>query len=58
MRCLIGNTSAGSVADPFAGSGASLIAADELGREWCGSEIDPVACDRIRARYRAHRGES
>lgn len=58
MRCLIGNTSAGLVADPFAGSGASLIAADELGREWCGSEIDPAACDRIRARYRAHRGES
>ena len=53
MQCLIANTSTGIVADPFAGGGASLIAAHRLKRQWIGSEADPAYCDVIRERWAA-----
>ena len=40
-----------SVYDPFAGSGTTLIAAEQTGRICYGMEIDPGYCDVIRHRY-------
>tara|TARA_Y100001973_G_scaffold59835_1_gene88090 strand:- start:98 stop:655 length:558 start_codon:yes stop_codon:yes gene_type:complete len=51
VRCLVGNTSAGSIADPFAGSGTSLEVACNLDRPWVGCEISPAYCDTIRQRW-------
>jgi len=51
VSCLIANTSTGPVADPFAGGGSSLMAADRLGRTWIGAEADPAFCDVIRERW-------
>jgi hypothetical protein len=39
------------VADPFAGSGMSLIAAENTGRRWAGIEMAPAYCDVILARW-------
>jgi hypothetical protein len=47
LRCLIGNCSDGLVLDPFAGSGAALRAAKDLGRHAIGVEIDERACEHI-----------
>jgi DNA modification methylase len=41
--------------DPFAGSGSTLIAADQLDRRCYCLEIDPRYCDVIRKRYDDHR---
>ncbi len=39
------------VFDPFAGTGTSMIAADQLGRKCYMVELDPRYCDVIRQRY-------
>jgi hypothetical protein len=39
------------VADPFAGSGSTLIAAEQTGRTCYAMEIEPKYCDVIRRRY-------
>lgn len=41
----------GIVMDPFAGSGATLIAAEQLGRECCAMDLDPKWCDATIARW-------
>jgi DNA modification methylase len=39
------------VFDPFAGSGSTLIACEQLGRHCVAIELDPRYCDVIRRRY-------
>jgi DNA modification methylase len=46
----------GDVADPFLGSGTTLIAADQLGRTCYGMEISPAYCDVIVRRWEALTG--
>jgi hypothetical protein len=43
-----------AVVDPFAGSGSTLIACEELGRRCYAMEIEPRYCDVIRSRYAAY----
>jgi site-specific DNA-methyltransferase (adenine-specific)/site-specific DNA-methyltransferase (cytosine-N4-specific) len=45
------------VLDPFAGSGTTLIAAQQLGRRGLGVEISPAYCDVIVARWEAFTGQ-
>jgi DNA modification methylase len=47
-----------AVVDPFAGSGSTLIACEELGRRCYLMEVDPRYCDVIRRRYAAHARQS
>ena len=56
-RCL-GNSSAPGqlVVDPFAGSGTTLIAADNLDRRCYALDIDPAYCDVIVDRWERHTG--
>ncbi len=53
MRLLLANCCAQQdvVFDPFAGGGASLIAAAGLGKRWIGIERDPDLCEQIIGRY-------
>lgn len=46
------------VADPFAGSGSSLIAAEETGRTAYLMEIDPAYCDVIVKRWETFTGQT
>ena len=40
------------VLDPYAGSGTTLLAAQELGRRWIGIELNPTFVDLIERRFR------
>ena len=46
------------VADPFLGSGTTLIAAERVGRSAHGLELDPGYCDTIVRRYQALTGDA
>jgi len=50
-RCIqITSQPGDTVLDPYAGSGTSLIAAQELGRNWAGIELNPTYVDLIERR--------
>ena len=49
-RCLKLHGRKGLVLDPFAGSGATLVAAKELGWQGIGVEIEPIYADTARKR--------
>ena len=55
MRNVI-NWTAGTVCDPFMGSGTTLVACAKMGRKGIGIELDPdyfeIACKRVREAYR------
>lgn len=38
------------VLDPFAGGGTTLVVAHQLGREWIGIDVSPIACNKMKAR--------
>lgn len=51
-RCIENSSNAGdSVLDPFAGSGTTLIACEQLGRRGIGLELSPAYCDVIVERW-------
>ena len=41
------------VLDPYAGSGTTLLAAQDLGRKWVGVELNPAFVDLIERRIRS-----
>jgi len=56
---LIGNSCrrGGCVLDPFAGSGTTLIAAEQTGRKALLMELDPLYCDVIVQRWQKFTGK-
>jgi len=50
MELLVSKTNAGVIADPFAGSGATLIAVRNLGRKAVGIELEEKYCEIIATR--------
>ena len=45
-----------AVLDLFAGSGSTLIAAEQTGRRGFGMELDPLYCDVVVSRFEAFTG--
>ncbi len=57
VRCLVNSTQRGGIVyEPFAGSGSTLIACQQLGRACYGLEIDPAYCDVVIRRWEAFTG--
>jgi hypothetical protein len=54
LRLLIGSCTTAPIFDPFAGSGAALIACEQLGRASVHVEIDPNRCEQIVERWERH----
>lgn len=55
-RCIMITSRPGDVVlDPYAGSGTTLLAAQELGRKWVGIELKPEYVDLIESRMRQRR---
>ncbi len=51
-RCLAITSKPGAtVLDPYAGSGTTLLAAEQLGRRWVGVELNPAFADLIERRF-------
>ncbi len=44
FRMLIANCTSGDVYDPYLGTGASMVACNQIGRHCVGVEIDPAMC--------------
>lgn len=57
LALLIGNCTRGAVLDPFAGSGATLLACEQIDRDWCGIELEPSHCDVIVQRWEEATGQ-
>ena len=57
MTSIIDNTVGTLIADPFCGSGTTLIAAEQLGRKCYGMEISPAYCDVIVKRWETLTGK-
>jgi DNA modification methylase len=57
ISAIIDNTVGKSIADPFLGSGTTLIAAEQLGRKCYGMEISPAYCDVIVKRWETLTGK-
>lgn len=56
LRMVLSSTMPGDwVLDPFAGTGTTLVVADQLGRESVGIEIDPQNVELVRRRVRERR---
>ena len=54
-RCIQITSRPGDVVmDPYAGSGTTLLAAQELGRSWVGIELKPEYVELIERRIAAH----
>jgi DNA modification methylase len=57
IAAIIGNTIGTTIADPFAGSGTTLIAAEQLRKKCFAMELDPSYCDVIVKRWETLTGK-